>query len=170
MPGFRHILFPVYFSESSKAICPYVNSLADYFQAKVTLLHAVQVLPTVPGGIDLSYPVSLDYPAIEPQTRELLNGYFDAPEVERVVQLGDPAVDISHYARDHGVDLIMLPTHRYEKFRSLLLGSVTSKVLHDSDCAVWTAPHAEEPAMKQHWPCRNLLVAVDRGDPCFAEP
>ena len=164
MPGFRHILFPVDFSESSKAVCPYVKSFAGHFQAKVTLLNVVQGLPSVPSGIDLSYPVSFDFPAVEWQTRELLKGYFDTPEVERVVQQGDPAIDISDYAREHGVDLIMLPTRGYGKFRSLLLGSVTSKVLHDSDCAVWTAPHAEDPAMKRHWPCRNLLVAVDRGE------
>ena len=164
MPSFRHILFPVDFSESSKAVCQYVKSFAGHFQAKVTLLHVVQVFLNVPKGIDPSYPVSFDFPAVEWQTRELLKGYFDAPEVERVVQQGDPAIDISDYARDHGVDLIMLPTRGYGKFRSLLLGSVTSKVLHDSDCAVWTAPHAEGPAMKQHWPCRNLLVAVDRGE------
>ena len=164
MPGFRHILFPVDFSESSKAVCPYVKSFAGHFQAKVTLLNVVQVLPSVPSGIDPSYPVSFDFPAMEWQTRELLKGYFDAPEVERVVQQGDPAIAISDYAREHGVDLIMLPTRGYGKFRSLLLGSVTSKVLHDSDCAVWTTPHAEDPAIKQHWPCRNLLVAVDRGE------
>jgi nucleotide-binding universal stress UspA family protein len=164
MPGFRHILFPVDFSESSKALCPYVKSFAGHFQAKVTLLNVIQVLPSVPSGIELSYPVSFDFPALERQARELLKGYLDMPEVERVVQLGDPAIDISDYAREHEVDLIMLPTRGYGRFRSLLLGSVTSKVLHDSDCAVWTAPHAEDPAMKQHWPCRNLLVAVDRGE------
>ena len=164
MPGFRHILFPVDFSESSKVVRQYVQSFAGHFQAKVTLLHVVQVLPSLPSGIDLSYPVSFDFPAIERQTHELLKGYLDMPEVERAVRLGDPAIDISDYAREHGVDLIMLPTRGYGKFRSLLLGSVTSKVLHDSDCAVWTAPHAEEPAMKQHWPCRNVLVAVDRGE------
>lgn len=164
MPGFHHILFPVDFSEGSKAVCPYVKSFAGHFQAKVTLLHIVQVFLNVPKGIDPSYPVSFDFPSVEWQTRELLKGYFDTPEVERVVQQGDPAIDISDYAREHGVDLIMLTTRGYGKFRSLLLGSVTSKVLHDSDCAVWTAPHADDPAMKQHWPCRNLLVAVDRGE------
>ena len=45
-----------------------------------------------------------------------------------------------------------------------LLAMVTSKVLHDSNCAIWTTPHAEDLAMtQQHWPCRNVVVAVDRG-------
>ena len=166
MPAFRHILFPVEFSERSKAVCPYVRSFAGHFHAKVTLLNVVQLPPAIPSSGDFSYPVMIDFPALE-QIRYAFKGrlkdYFDAPEVERVVELGDPAIDISDYARQHGVDLIMLPTHGYGRFRSLLLGSVVSKVLHDSDCAVWTAPHAEDPVMQQHWPCRRLVVAVDRG-------
>jgi nucleotide-binding universal stress UspA family protein len=163
MPAFRHILFPVDFSERSKAVCPYVKSFAEKFHAKLTLLNVVQIPPGMPSGVDPSYPVMFDFPELEPQVREVLKGYCDAADVERVVKLGDPAIDIADYAGAHDVDLIMLPTHGYGKFRSLLLGSVTSKVLHDTDCAVWTAPHAEDPAMKQHWPCRNVLVAVDRG-------
>jgi nucleotide-binding universal stress UspA family protein len=44
-------------------------------------------------------------------------------------------------------------------FRSLLIGSVTAKVLHDANCPVWTATHAEE----QHSPAvpRTVLCAVD---------
>jgi nucleotide-binding universal stress UspA family protein len=163
MPAFRHILFPVDFSERSKAVCTYVKSFAEQFHAKLTLMNVVQIPPGMPGGIDPSYPVMFDFPAIEPQVREVLKDYCDAPDVERVVKLGDPAIDIADYAGGNGVDLIMLPTHGYGKFRSLLLGSVTSKVLHDAACAVWTAPHAADPAMQQHWPCRNVLVAVDRG-------
>ncbi len=162
MPGFQHILFPVDFSERSKAVCSYVMSFAAQFHAKVTLLNVVQIPPGIPGGVDPSYPVVFDYPALEPQIREVLKGYCDAGAVERVVKLGEPAIDIADYAKSHDVDLIMLPTHGYGKFRSLLLGSVTSKVLHDSDCAVWTAPHMEGPALKEHWPCKNILVAVDR--------
>lgn len=163
MPGFRHVLFPVDFSERSKAVCSYVKSFAAHFHAKLTLLNVVQIPPGMPGGVDPSYPVMFDFPALEPQVRDVLKSYCDAPDVERVVKLGDPAIDIADYAAANAVDLIMLPTHGYGKFRSLLLGSVTSKVLHDSDCAVWTAPHAEGPALKQHWPVRNVLVAVDRG-------
>jgi nucleotide-binding universal stress UspA family protein len=165
MPSFRHILFPVDFSERSKAVCPYVKSFAAHFHAKVTLLHVVQLPLVFPdGSIYSSYPLMIDFEAlrqIRDALKERLKDYFDGPEVERVVEQGDPAIEISDYARQHGVDLIMLPTHGYGRFRGLLLGSVTSRVLHDSDCAVWTAPHAEDPVMQEHWPCRKLAVAVD---------
>lgn len=167
MAAFQHILFPVDFSERSKLLCPYVKAWTDQFHAKLTLLNVVGVPLDTFGGVDRSFPVMFDYPELEPVVKKRLAEFMQAPcgpgnpQIE--VALGDPAVIISDYARQNGVDLIMMPTHGYGKFRSLLLGSVVSKVLHDADCAVWTAPHAEDPAMLRHVPLRNILVAVDRG-------
>jgi nucleotide-binding universal stress UspA family protein len=168
MPGFHHILFPVDFSERSTAICSYINSFSEHFHAKVTVLHVMEFGSGGAGfDVDPSYPVMFDFQAQEPHIRRVLERrlaeHFDGVAVERVVEQGDPATCIADYAREHEVDLIMMPTHGYGKFRSLLLGSVASKVLHDADCAVWTAPHLEDPAMKVHWPCRNVLVAVGTG-------
>jgi nucleotide-binding universal stress UspA family protein len=163
MATFRHILFPVDFSDRSKALCPYVTALVDQFHAKLTLLNVVGMPVDAVGGVDRSFPVVFDFPAIEPIIKERLAGYMNVPEAKIEVELGDAATMIADYAREHGVDLIMMPTHGYGKFRSLLMGSVVSKVLHDADCAVWTAPHAEDPSMRQHLPCRNILAAVDRG-------
>lgn len=159
---FRHILFPVDFSERSKGLCPYVKAMTDQFGAKLTLLNVVAMPVDSLGGIDRSFPVMFDFPALQPAIKSRLAEFLQA-SAEVAVEQGDAAVAIADYARDHGVDLIMMPTHGYGKFRSLLLGSVVSKVLHDADCAVWTAPHAEQPSMQQHLPCRNILVAVDRG-------
>ena len=162
MLQFRNILFPVDFSDRSKGVCPYVKGLVQHFKAKLTLLHVVGMPVETFGGIDRSYPVVFDFASIEPLLRERLKQHIDLP-AEVVVEQGDAAFNIAEYARTHAIDLIMMPTHGHGKFRSLLLGSVASKVLHDSDCAVWTAAHAEDPAMQHHWPCRNILVAVDRG-------
>jgi nucleotide-binding universal stress UspA family protein len=161
MATFRHILFPVDFSDRSKALCPYVTALVDQFRAKLTLLNVIGI--PLDGGVDRSFPVMFDFPAMEPIVKERLRGYMNVSGAEIEVELGDAATSIADCAREHGVDLIMMPTHGYGKFRSLLMGSVVSKVLHDADCAVWTAPHAEDPSMRQHLPVRNVLVAVDRG-------
>jgi nucleotide-binding universal stress UspA family protein len=65
---------------------------------------------------------------------------------------------IPDFAHSHNVDLIMMPTHGLGLFRSLLVGSVTSNVLHDAKCPVWTAAHAEA----QGTPVpRTILCAVD---------
>jgi len=163
MPAFKNILFPVDFSDRSKALCPYVKGMVQQFQAKLTVMHVVEIPIETFGSVDRSFPVVFDFPAMKPHVLEMLQEYAFAPETERVVEEGDAALSVADYASEHGVDLIMMPTHGYGKFRSLLMGSVASKVLHDADCAVWTAPHAEDPAMREHWPCRNIVVAVDRG-------
>jgi nucleotide-binding universal stress UspA family protein len=79
--------------------------------------------------------------------------------VERVADGGDPAIRIVDFAHTRDVDLIMMPTHGVGVFRSLLVGSVTAKVLHDAKCPVWTAAHAETQTA-QETP-RSILCAVD---------
>jgi nucleotide-binding universal stress UspA family protein len=56
--------------------------------------------------------------------------------VKRILIEGDPARTIVEYAHSENSGLIVMPTHGYGPFRRLLLGSVTSKVLHDADCPV----------------------------------
>jgi nucleotide-binding universal stress UspA family protein len=163
MPGFRHILCPVDFSDRSKAMQPYVKAFVEKFNAKLTLLNAVEIPPPNMYGVDQSFPVMFDFASLEPHVLERLKNFYDARATTSVVQLGDPAITIADYAREHQVDLIMMPTHGYGRFRSLLLGSVVSKVLHDVDCPVWTAPHTEDPELMQHVACRNVLVAIDLG-------
>jgi hypothetical protein len=76
-------------------------------------------------------------------SNSLLKEAFGDLLVTRSVISGDPAKVIVDYAADHRIDLIVMPTHGRGAFRSLLLGSVTAKVLHDSNCAVLTTAHAE---------------------------
>ena len=59
------------------------------------------------------------------------------------------------------MDLIMIPTHGYGRFRNFLLGSVTAKVLHDAKCAVWTAAHVEHEQLSSHIDLQSVLCAVD---------
>lgn len=160
MPGFRHILCPIDLSERSKAIVPYVRDFVERFQAKLTVLNAVGIPPVI-YGVDPSFPIMFDFPSLEPRLTEQLQEFFNLPAADCIVEQGDPAVVIADYAREHGVDLIMMSTHGYGRFRSLLMGSVVSKVLHDVDCAVWTAPHTDDPHLMEHLPSRNMLVAVD---------
>jgi hypothetical protein len=79
--------------------------------------------------------------------------------VRRMTISGDPAVRIADFAHENAVDLIMVATHGTGPFRSMLIGSVTAKVLQDAKCPAWTATHAEE----QHSPNtpRTILCAVD---------
>lgn len=164
---FHHILFPIDFSERCKEAVPFVKAFADRYRAKVTLMHVVQIPTGWYGGMEAAYPVMFDVPEMEKEARqELIKFYLGPTDSEPVADLvevvahGDPSAEIVQYAEHAGVDLIMMPTHGYGKFRRLLLGSVTAQVLHDALCPVWTAAHAEE-EWASHPECRHILCAVD---------
>ena len=163
MLAIKHILFPIDFSNRTCAAVPYVDSMASRFGARVTLMTVLQ--PLWYAGGDPGVPMMVDMDQLTNDLKARLDGTlvreFAHLETQRVVEAGDPAEAITRFAHTEGVDLIMMPTHGYGPFRSLLLGSVTSKVLHDAQCPVWTAAHVEEAPARAHITCRNVLCAVD---------
>ncbi|HME08550.1 MAG TPA: universal stress protein [Bryobacteraceae bacterium] len=163
MPRFHHILFPVDFSAQCRTVCPLVEAMVQQFHSKLTLMHVIQVPPGWYGGIDCGYPVVLDMPAMEASAKQELGSFFERSPVtpDRIVELGDAAFEITDFAEQNQVDLIMMPTHGHGKFRSLLLGSVTAKVLHDAKCFVWTAAHTEDPEVARHRECKSMMGAID---------
>lgn len=164
MLQFEHIVFPIDFSNRCCAAVPFVDSFAKRFGAKLTLISVAQPFWYTGMG-DPGGPVVIDTDEIlrELETRlaSSLVKEFVHLRVERVAELGDPAQVIVQYARGANADLIMMPTHGYGPFRSLLLGSVTAKVLHDAQCPVWTAAHVEESPVRDHRVPRHILCAVD---------
>jgi nucleotide-binding universal stress UspA family protein len=161
MPSIRHILFPLDFSAAGTAAIPYLSALANQLHAKVTVLSVVPPAWVSPPGL-IPPPVGSDPVALQ----NALQAHLDKLAIEglesapaRLTAVGDPAGKIAEFTRDNSVDLVMMATHGHGLFRRLLLGSVTSKVLHDVHCAVWTAAHAE----KQHTQelPRKILCALD---------
>ncbi|HTM47273.1 MAG TPA: universal stress protein [Bryobacteraceae bacterium] len=148
MPGFKHILFPVDFSQQNIGIAPHVFCLARRYRAKVTLLHAVEISSGSYPGWPVFEP-TIDFTGIAEDRQSRLDAFlrdeFRDLAPARVMREGDPAFHIREFAEKEGVDLIMMPTHGYGPYRRFLLGSVTSKVLHDVKCPVWTSAHVPEP-------------------------
>src|SRR6185436_973644 len=140
----RHILFPYDFSEQGRQAVPFVVAFAKRFSAQLTLYTVAshEEKADIQRRLDQSF---LD------ECREVF--------VERITDCGDPALRIAEFAHNRDVDLVMMPTHGMGMFRRVLAGSVTSKVLHDVKCPVWTSAHAE----RQCAPVapRTILCALD---------
>lgn len=164
MKGIKHILFPIDFSDRSCAAAPFVEAMASRYEAKVTLISVAQPIYYTGMG-DPGGPIVIGTDTMLTDLKERLDSAltreFAHLQVSRIAEIGDPAQVITTFARSAGADLIMMPTHGYGPFRRLLLGSVTAKVLHDSECPIWTAAHVEESPCKDHLACRNILCAVD---------
>ena len=166
MACFHHILFPVDFSDRCRAVLPFVKSFARKFNSKVTLMHTLGVPRGFYGGVDASYPIVVDWDAMKNDAVEHLVKLFEADEpvsqpVDAIAVTGEPAAEIVDFTAANDVDLIMMPTHGYGPFRTMLLGSITAKVLHDCDCPVWTAAHTNAPTLPEHVKCDNIMCAVD---------
>ena len=164
MLAIKHILFPLDFSDRSTAAAPFVEAMANRFGAKVTLISVAQPFDT--SG--LGYPsllLAADTGALLAELKNRLDGAlvkeFSQLKVDRVADLGDPSDVIASFAHQHDVDLIMMSTHGYGTFRSLLLGSVAAKVLHDAKCPVWTAAHGADLPSPDHVKPSVILCAID---------
>ena len=163
------LLLPVDFSDRSVGAARYAIQVARYFESAITLMHVVGPVPPPPH----------DYPDLhmgsmpgdqsedrrsraEERLRGFVAGEFRDLKVNRVVEEGDPALQIIDFAHSGKFDLIIMPTHGYGPFRRLLLGSVTAKVLHGADCPVWTNVHAEN-LPRVEVDLKHIVASVDLG-------
>ena len=163
----RHMLFPYDFSSRAQQIVPFVRALAVQTGAHLTLLSVMPpTFDAVPAEMGPELRTGDDAAGwvhnLQAKLDLALPDDFPGVRVERLALGGDPAVRIVGLAGERGVDLIAMPTHGLGVFRTMLLGSVTSKVLHDAKCPVWTAAHAETQEAR-HVP-RSVLCAVDGSD------
>src|SRR5713226_7896820 len=82
MPSFKHILFPIDFSEQNCGIAPYVACMASRYGARVTMLHAMELATAAypewsgyAGGWP-AYASSEDFQAIVDQRNQRVESFL----------------------------------------------------------------------------------------------
>ncbi len=149
MRDFKRILFPIDMSDACTATAPFVEAMARKYSAEITMLHVLEMPSALmadwSGGAIPLIDINSLWTAETQAAKSYLMDRFEGLKVQRIVLEGSAARVIDDYARQNGTDLIMMPTHGWGLFRTLLLGSVTAKVLHDTACPVWTGVHLESP-------------------------
>jgi nucleotide-binding universal stress UspA family protein len=140
--------------------------LARHFHSEIILLHVVPPLSYPTGVLESGDELTgrdLHAEIVKRAQKELDQALRPEPDgivVKRLLLRGDPAREIAQTARDEKVDLIVMSTHGHGMLYRFLLGSVAAKVLHNSDCPVWTTPHVEETPARE-FAIHNILCAVD---------
>jgi nucleotide-binding universal stress UspA family protein len=165
MLNIKKILLPVDLPNASLRVIHQAATLAHHFHSEIVMLHVVTALSHTAGvledgpelaGWDMLAEImrgaqkNLDQ-SLEPELGGLT--------IQRVLVKGDPAQAIVQTAQQEKADLIMMPSHG-NTFYQFLLGSVTAKVLHGTECPVWTGAHVEQ-SPAQEFAIRNVLCAVD---------
>ncbi len=162
----QKILVPIAFADTSRHIAQQAAWLAHRFHAEMILLHVVTPLSYPAGLLESGHEITardLHAHIVQRAQKDLdqaLRPELDGIAVTRVLLRGSPAHEIVKAARDHNVDLIVMSTHDYGAFYPLLLGSVTAKVLHETDRLVWTGAHLEEPPAGD-FSIRRVLCSVE---------
>ncbi len=161
MLPFRKVLFPVDYSDSCSAAIPYVKGMVERYDAELRLVHAYG--SGLPPDFLLADPTLPDrIQEFEAQRlRKFAEEYF-GHGAKTTVQTGESAAVIHNLLQREQADLIMLPTHGRGLGRRLLIGSVTTKVLHDSSVPVWTA--TSDALNRPHQPYASVLCACDLGN------
>jgi len=162
MLPFKRILFPVDYSEPCKALVPYVRDMVTHFSAPLTLVHAYNLGSFATPDIDLAEPDLLEEcGGIETQRlKDFGAEMFPGLEAGSISEDSEPGTLIDEIVAKEKIDLVMMATHGHGPLRRMLLGSVTGKVLHDVQAAVFTGVGS---ALAGHKPCvpyRSVVCAV----------
>lgn len=161
----KKILFPVDFSPSCAAMAAYVRRAADIFASQVSLVYVCDLISN--NGFELLVrslkDIAEDHLCVgRDRLHCFLQSEFPPASCPRILRSGEAAAQIAEVASTGGFDLIIMPTHA-GRFRRMLLGSTTAKVLDDADCLVMTSIHAEtiSPRPLEHrvWVCAVGLSA-----------
>ncbi len=156
----ERILFPVDFSPLSSAMAGYVKRVATMFQSEVTLVHVCDLKShnAYEMYVRGSPPeIAQEHAAAARRNLDsFLTSEFPPDTTPRVLVSGDAAAQIAEVARTGKFDFIVMPTHA-GRFRRMLLGSTTAKVLNDAACPVLTTEHCAaivpRPLEHREWVC-----------------
>lgn len=147
MTRISSILVPTDFSNTADAALDYAFVIAERFGAAVHLLHVIED-PFVAGGL-----AGEAYVAEAPSMRAALMNDAQSRLAQRAVprhpggtvdsevMFGHGARTIAEFARERGIDMIVMGTHGRTGIAHLVLGSVTERLVRIAPCPVLTVRH-----------------------------
>jgi len=147
----RAILAPTDFSHHAERAVRFACELAGKFEADLHLLH---VLPDTiaPVGPDPSLVTALpaeyyqgaEQDAIDALSKVVAASWNSPKPVKTAVLWGDAVDGITSYAKEHGIDMIVVATHGRTGLSHVLLGSVAERIVREAPCPVLTIRNLEK--------------------------
>ena len=139
----KKVLAPVDFSEPSmKALASAWELVKEVNASELHLLHVVtphhllgiEALPV--GGREIAREASMIEQAEEELLRIKKADLENSKKVVTATVVGSPAIKVGEYAREQGIDLIVMSTHGRTSGDGVMIGGTTEKVLRHASCAV----------------------------------
>lgn len=143
MKPFDKILTAIDFSESSDFAFEYALTLAQQFQAELTIMHVINE----PVDLRGFYVPHISFEQLEKEIEEgaeKMMGKFcqtrmaDFPNYKTAIVTGIPYEEIIKKAQDSDSSLIVLGTHGRTGFDHIIFGSTAERVVRSASCPVLT--------------------------------
>ena len=139
--GLRTILVPIDFSDNSKKALRYAIPFAQQFNASLILAYIIE--PTIyPSDFGFG---QIGFPDVEKELQEkaisemaALKETIIPPGLNSttLVGTGIPFVEITQFAKEHEVDIIIVATHGMTGVEHILFGSTAEKIIRKAPCPV----------------------------------
>jgi nucleotide-binding universal stress UspA family protein len=154
----KKLLVPIDFSPASRVALEYAVAFARIFRAKLTLLHLIE--PST--ALALAFPDEAVHLEKEhhQQSERMLTAMIATEsqrdlDVKALVKSGDVDQQILSTMHEEETDILIMGTHGHNLVR-YLIGSVTHKLLRDSDIPIVTVGHVNRPPAFS-----RILLATD---------
>jgi len=145
----KRVLVATDFSDAADAAFAYGREIARTFGATLEVLHVVE---NVYASLAVEGFAAADpdlQQSLEEAARKRLNEVLcdeDRAELHAkpvILVSSAPAFAIATYARDAGIDLVIMGTHGRRGVAHFLMGSVAERVVQIAPCPVLTVRHPE---------------------------
>ncbi|MBC8548890.1 MAG: universal stress protein [Candidatus Brocadiales bacterium] len=137
----KRILCPIDHSDCSKEALKYAVSFAMKEEAKLLLLHIIDIR-SFNEELDAISKQIPDEETFEQLRIKLLDcipeAIRDDMDVEAIVIQGIPFVEIISTAKEKEIDMIVIGSHGRTGISHMMLGSVSEKVVRKAPCPVLT--------------------------------
>ena len=137
----KSVLVPIDFSWYSRLTLAYAKAFAADHGASLQLLHVIDETACPDFYLVHSGLVGRDRPELEQEAERrqlqlLEEAGGPAVEAEVFMRSGSPSAEILRFARSAGSDLILMASHGLGGLLRMMLGGVTSYVVHAAPCSV----------------------------------
>ena len=144
MVAYKNILYCTDFSANSRAALPQAIDLARKYGARLHVLHVYQE-PGHVAEFEVSSDIKMDWIRVahlmgtemEKKLQELCQEVSrELGSCQSRMLRGKPEAEILRYAKEAGIDLIVMASHGLTGVEHALFGSTAERVLRGSPCQV----------------------------------
>jgi len=136
---FTKILVPVDGSDNSYRALEAALVLSEKLGSNISVINVMEQVPIT--HIESEKLLSELLEAYKKENQEILSKCSDIARqkgiaIKTVLLQGNPAPVILDYSKKENFDLVIMGSRGMGKFKELIIGSVSSKIVHHSPCAI----------------------------------